>query len=61
MEEGGYKLSGITLEIRAQLPGLSQEELERLAQAANEICPISIGLRNNVPVSVAAILEEQSE
>ena len=61
IEEGGYRLSGITLEVRAEVLGLSQEEFEHLAQAADEICPISVGLRGNVPVSVSAILEEQSE
>jgi osmotically inducible protein OsmC len=58
LEAGGFKLSGVTLEVRADVPGVSQEELERLALVANEICPISLGLLDNVPVSVTAVLEQ---
>jgi osmotically inducible protein OsmC len=61
LEEGGYKLSGVTLEVRAQVPGASQQELEQLAQAANEICPLSIALSNSVPVSITAVLEHETE
>jgi len=56
LEEGGFKLSSVTLDVRVRVEGVSQEELERLAQSAHAICPLSLALRNNVQVIISANL-----
>jgi len=51
--EGGF---GLTAELTARIGGLSQADANRLVAKAHEICPYSNATRNNVPVTVTAIL-----
>jgi osmotically inducible protein OsmC len=37
--------------------GLSQADAERLVAKAHEICPYSNATRNNIPVTVTAVLD----
>lgn len=57
LEEGGYKLSSMHLDVRARVPGIGPDELARLVSQANEISPLSMALRGNVDLMVEATLE----
>lgn len=55
--EGGYKVTTMDLDVRGRVPGLDQAGFEKVAQQAEQGCPISNALRNNVQIRVAAHLE----
>ena len=55
--EGGFKVSTMVLDVRGKVPGLDQAGFEKLAQQAEQGCPVSNALRNNVAISVNAHLE----
>lgn len=48
---GGF---GLTVELTAQIAGVSQAEAERLVQAGHEVCPYSKATRGNIEVKVTA-------
>jgi osmotically inducible protein OsmC len=47
--EGGY---GITADLIISLPGIGKAEVQRLAEAAHEVCPYSNATRNNLDVGL---------
>lgn len=53
--QAGTGITGITLRVRATVPGLSAEEFERFAQTAKEECPVSQALKA-VPITLDAAL-----
>lgn len=55
--EGGFKVSTMVLDVRGKVPGLDQAGFEKTAQQAEQGCPVSNALRNNVAISVNAHLE----
>ena len=55
--EGGFKISTMALDVHGKGPGLDQAGFEKLAQQAEQGCPVSNALRNNVAISVNAHLE----
>jgi len=55
--EGGFKISTMVLDVHGKVPGLDQAGFEKLAQQAEQGCPVSNALRNNVAISVNAHLE----
>ena len=42
--------------MRGEVPGISEEDFQRLAEAAKDGCPISGALKGNVELSVEATL-----
>ena len=44
------------LTVRGEVPGISEEDFLRLAEAAKDGCPISGALKGNVELSVEATL-----
>ena len=48
-DEGGY---GLVIALHVELGGISQEDAERLAAAAHEVCPYSNATRGNVEVTI---------
>ncbi len=56
LEQGGYKIFAMALDVQVRAPGLDVDELSRLAAQANELSPISLALRNNVEITVSAAL-----
>ncbi|WP_110887583.1 OsmC family protein [Deinococcus yavapaiensis] len=54
---GGFKLAEMQLVVRGSADGLDQEGFQRLAEEAEQGCPISGALRNNLAISVQATLE----
>ena len=54
--EGGWKVESSQLTVRGEVPGISDEDFQRLAEAAKDGCPISGALKGNVELSVDATL-----
>jgi osmotically inducible protein OsmC len=55
--EGGFKISTMDLDVRGRVPGLDEAGFEKVAQQAEQGCPVSNALRNNVQIRVNAHLE----
>lgn len=55
--EGGFKISTVTLDVQGKVPGLDTAGFEKAAQKAEQGCPVSNALRNNVAIRVNAHLE----
>jgi lipoyl-dependent peroxiredoxin len=49
-DESGF---GLAAELSAQIPGLSEDEVRELLEAAHEICPYSKATRGNIPVTLS--------
>ena len=54
--EGGWKVESSQLTVRGEVPGISEEDFLRIAEAAKDGCPISGALKGNVELSVEATL-----
>ncbi len=46
------KITTVDLDVRGEVPGLSEEEFESAAQEADQVCPVSNALRGNVEIRV---------
>jgi osmotically inducible protein OsmC len=55
--EGGFKISTMNLDVRGKVPGMDQAAFEQAAHQAEQGCPVSNALRNNVEIHVNAHLE----
>ena len=51
----GWAITGIALDTRAKVPGISEEDFQRAAEAAKETCPVSVALKA-VDISLTATL-----
>jgi len=49
--EGGFAITAIHLELVANIPGASQENLERVANIAKQGCPVSNVLNATITLS----------
>jgi osmotically inducible protein OsmC len=56
--DGKFKITTINLDVRGIVPGLDQTGFEKAAQQAEQSCPVSNALRNNVQIRVNAHLEK---
>lgn len=56
MVDGGPKVTTIDLSVSGTVPGIDQAGFEELARQAEQGCPVSNALRNNVEVRVNANL-----
>ena len=43
--EAGFSISKIDLETAAEVPNITEEKFQELAQAAKETCPVSVALK----------------
>jgi osmotically inducible protein OsmC len=50
--EGGLDLE---VELKANVPGLSKEEVKELLETAHQVCPYSKATRGNIPVTLTVI------
>ena len=53
---GGFGITRIELDTRARVPGIGEEEFQRLAEAAKDGCPVSQALRGNLEIELDAQL-----
>ena len=54
---GGVQVTRSRLEASGVVPGLDQDAFQSYAEQAEQACPISNALRNNLEISVTATLE----
>ena len=55
--EAGFKITTMDLDVRGKVPGLDEAGFEKAAQQAEQGCPVSNALRNNVQIRVKAHLD----
>jgi osmotically inducible protein OsmC len=55
--EGGFKITTMDLDVRGKVPGLDEAGFEKVAHQAEQGCPVSNALRNNVQIRLHAHLE----
>ncbi len=53
--EGKARITRIQLETEASIPGISNDEFQKISQGSKEGCPVSVALAN-VPISLTARL-----
>ncbi|MEO6458449.1 MAG: OsmC family peroxiredoxin [Chloroflexia bacterium] len=51
------KITTMLLQVRGRVPGIEQEEFQRIADEAEGKCPVSNALRNNLDIQVTARLD----
>lgn len=56
-ENGGFKLTGITLTVRGEVDGLDEAAFQQAAEAAKAGCPVSKALAG-VPITLDAALDQ---
>ncbi|MEO8456260.1 MAG: OsmC family peroxiredoxin [Chloroflexota bacterium] len=54
--EGGLKITRIQLDVEGDVPGVDAGDFQRLAEEAEQRCPVSNALRGNVEIAVNAKL-----
>jgi osmotically inducible protein OsmC len=59
--KGGFKISAIYLNVRGQVPGLDHAGFAQAAAKAEQACPVSNALRNNVQIRLTSHMEEVRE
>lgn len=55
--EGGLKITRMQIDVRGKVPGIDQARFEQAAGQAEQGCPVSNALRNNVAMQLTARLE----
>lgn len=55
--ETGFKITTMDLDVRGKVSGLDEAGFEKAAQQAEQGCPVSNALRNNVQIRVNAHLD----
>jgi len=56
-EGGGFAIGSSSLTVRGRVPGLDQAAFAQTARTAEQNCPVSNALRNNVVINLDATLE----
>ena len=57
LDDGQLKITTMDLDVRGQVPGMSEDEFENAARQAEQSCPVSNALRNNVEIRLNTSLE----
>ena len=55
--ENGFKISTMDLDVKGNVPGLDEASFEKAAKQAEQGCPVSNALRNNVEIRLNAHLD----
>ena len=58
LSSSGLKIESVNLTVRGTVPGLDAAGFEQAARTAEQNCPVSNALRNNVAISVNAQLDQ---
>ena len=56
LSASGLKIQAMDLHVRGSVPGLNEAAFQQAAQVAEQNCPVSNALRNNVAINVHATL-----
>ncbi|AHY47870.1 peroxiredoxin, OsmC subfamily [Rubrobacter radiotolerans] len=55
---GGFKITSMTLNVTADVPGADEDGFRKAIEATNQGCPVSNALRGNVDIDVNATLNQ---
>lgn len=55
-EGSGFEITTMQLHIRAEVPGIDENTLQKLILEADEVCPVSNLLRNGLEIQIDATL-----
>lgn len=58
LSASGLKIQSMDLTVNGTVPGIDAATFEKAAQTAEQNCPVSNALRNNLEISVHATLEQ---
>jgi osmotically inducible protein OsmC len=58
LDDENLKITTVTLDVRGEVPGLSDEEFESVAQEAEQLCPVSNAIRGNVDIRLSTSLDQ---
>src|ERR1700730_3697424 len=53
----GTGITSSTITVRGRVSGISQDEFQKLAEAAKDGCPVSLAMKGNVDLKLHATLE----
>ncbi|HEM62339.1 MAG TPA: OsmC family peroxiredoxin [Chloroflexi bacterium] len=53
LEQGGWRISKVKLDVRARVPGADESELKELSKKAHEGCPVSNALKGGPEIDIA--------
>jgi osmotically inducible protein OsmC len=57
LDDQQLKITSVHLDVRGAVPGISEEDFENAVREAEQICPVSNALRNNVEIQLQTSLE----
>ncbi|MDQ4063220.1 MAG: OsmC family peroxiredoxin [Actinomycetota bacterium] len=57
LDDEQLKITTVDLNVRGTVSGISEEEFENAAQQAEQMCPVSNALRNNVEIRLHTSLQ----
>ena len=57
LDDEALKITTVNLDVRGTVSGLDQQGFEEAARNAEQVCPVSNALRNNVDIELNASLE----
>lgn len=57
LDDEALKITTVDLNVRGRVSGMSGDDFENAAQQAEQLCPVSNALRNNVEIRLNASLE----
>ena len=57
LDDEALKITTVNLDVRGTVSGLDQDGFEEAARNAEQVCPVSNALRNNVDIELNASLE----
>jgi len=57
-EDGGFVIPKIELNVRGKVPGIDQDEFEKHAKTAKEVCPLSKALASVDEITLDAQLDQ---
>lgn len=55
-EEGGFRITTMKLKVRATVPGVKDDEFQKIAAATKDGCPVSKAIAGNVKIELDAVL-----
>jgi lipoyl-dependent peroxiredoxin len=57
LDDQQLKITAVELDVRGAVPGISEEDFENAAREAEQICPVSNALRDNLEIRLQTSLE----
>jgi osmotically inducible protein OsmC len=57
LDDENLKITTVNLDVRGEVPGISDEEFETAAREAEQLCPVSNAIRGNVEIQLQARLD----